>query len=692
ILDETEIIITKITLSLIKGAKNPDYKGLIPKLPPKMKEIVNLRWEAIIKIFNNQFEEAEDLLLQALNFSKVNRVEKWIKRDILLDLRNLEMVKNNKQNKIVFESQRQKELKKMDKWNYRPILDWSLENALFELTKENYNLHTDTPHTIRFGGTFTSSMNKILNAFNEAILNGSFTFIHIIRERLAYILFSYGKLYSDSRLLLHSLKLFMIEYKVSIVKKILESEWNDLQKEVVDNPSSLIELSVLENNRSEDLVIKCVIIEKFGPYFYDEEINDINVFLKYCMNQEFSMSESLDVKRNAIRAYKDIINRIENEEIIKQVSGIFLEDNHLINDEILKLFNKVQWKKVKYEICKDLAFNLYRKKEDANNSSEIYSTLLNMKNAHPGSLVDIEIDMKKQWEETKSLDINNYFSLQSSPNSLNCEMVKDLIEKIKVVNKNMTNGSSISFGGYSLYHLLANHLMNLSQFSPDLANLFVEILCNPYQSTTNKQECLDCIIRLIKYNEKFVAFLNNKKIGFILQEKISQVLISRGDEIFDKSGQEKLELKLYELLILIDITPKNINDILAKCVEFGTHPFVGVREDALSLVVSISKHYGNTYKNEVIQFLYSKTFDNWYKLKGDSLYYLCDICEAEWENIILNRMFELIDDNNSYVRSSVIVAAQKKVKSSKGNKKYKDMLAILKRDRHYKLREQVGND
>jgi hypothetical protein len=690
ITDQKELIISNIILSLIKGSINIDYYSLIPLLPSKMQEVVKLRWEAIIKIFNNELEEAEDLLVQSLNSAKANRVEQWIRRDILLDLRNLEVVKYNKQNAFLYDSQRQKELKAMDKWNYRPFLDWGMENASFELVKENLNINTDAPHTIRFGGTLNSSMVKILESFEEAVINGSYTFIHIIRERLAYILYNYGKIYKESRLIFHSLKLFMIESKIKIAQRILDSEWDDLYIEIIDDPSTLINLPFLENNRTEDIVMKCVMIEKFGAYFYDEDLNEITFFLGTCLNQELSMIDSLDVKRHAVRAYKDIINRVKSEDILNKFSEMLMEDNDLVNEEILKIINKINWKNVLIEKCNDLALSIYKKAEISMLTTSVYNVLSNIKKAHPNTLRTIEEDLKKKWIECKCLDINNYFSIHSPSDLLKGAMIKDTIEKIRTNNEKVTEDSPISLGGFSLSQILANHLMDLSIFDSEIFDVYTEILFNPYQLTSEKRQFVESIIRLIKFNEQF-SILAKEKLRGTLQGKFTEILLSRSDDFFEKSSKERLELKLQELFIFLDIKHKHMNEILAKCVEFGNHPFIGVREDTLSLVKAISRNYGNLHQNEIIQFLYLKTYDNWYKIRGDSIFLLNEIsAEAkEWQNVVINRMFELIDDSNPYVRSSIIAAALKKINDNIENQQYISILAILKRDRHYKLRDQV---
>ncbi|MED2489853.1 hypothetical protein CN297_11860 [Bacillus cereus] len=689
--EDKEQLVSNMILSLIKGSIDLKYEGLIKFLPLKMKDIVEIRWKAILKIFNNELEEAEHLLLQALTVAKSSRIEKWVRRDILLDLRNLEIEMHRKEGRFIYKGQRQKDLEAMAKWNYRPNLDWLLEGASFEVIRENFNVHTDTPTTVRFGGNLRSSLEKITKAFEDAICNGSYTFIHVIRERLAYILYNYGKIYEESILLYHSLKLFMIENKKKMVKKILDSEWEYLYKELIDIPSDLINLSFLNKDSAENLLMKCTIIEKLGPYFYEEEIHEVELFLNNCIENEFSIVESEEVKKSAISAYKDIINRINNEEILGKILEMLeIEVVQLdVYEEIIKLLLRIEWGKVESDICEELALIIYKTRRKAISESKVYFLLSRIKTAHPNRIKEIEEEMIGEWLSTKRLEISNYFSVQKCPSVLIDTIYEDILQKIKENNEGMTEGSGMGLGGFSIYHLLVNHIIsgNVKDYYTkfeDIMPLYKEVLLNPYQSTSNKRECLESMIRLVKHDERIIFFIT-RDLKTVLTERKKDVLVGRSGDLFDKCGTENLELKLLELVIMLKILPTSINEVLAKCVEYGTHSFVDVRENALSLVRAISSNSGGNYKNEISQYLYSKTFDNWYKIRGDAIYTLIEVNhEADgWNSIVVNRVLDLIQDSKSYVRSSVIAAASKNIE----NEKYKAILAILKRDRHYKLRE-----
>jgi hypothetical protein len=693
--EERDYILAKLMLSLISGSTSFDYEELLIYLPHKLQEIVRYRWEAITSIFNGEYDTAEPLLLLALEKVKENRIEKWIKRDILLDLRNLETIKYNRQGKVVFETPHQKDLKAMDKWNYRPSIDWILENSLFDVVKENFSISTDGPHTVRFGGNFSTAIDKITIAFHTTIMMGSFTFIHIIRERLAYILFNYGKLYNDSRLLFHSLKLFMIENNVTAIKKILNSEWNNLVKEFIDTPTMLLNSSFLEGEKSESIVMKCILIQKLGPYFYDEELSEISAFLYACLDKPFSFSTNIDIKRNAIIAYTDIINRINNSEILDKLIEIFDMENDLVKDEIYKLMTNINWSNVSKDISGQLLLNIYRKRKGVLRGENVYSILFSIKQSQPDILNEIEEEIIKEWKVNQSIDINLYFSTHKIIEPLFNDFINDILNKIESDNSKMLKGSAISVGGISLYHLWANHTINSSLLKSEALDLYKKVLVNPYQTSTNKHDCVESIIRVAESNEGEFLLLLKMQLGPFFKTNLQKILVSRKDNLFGPhSDDERLMLKLFELLVILEVPAFSPDEILSKCIEYGSHTNVDVREGTISLIHAITNKFSDSYEQFTMQYLYSKTYDTWYKVRGDAIYLLGSMPEVnkEWESIIQRRMFELIDDSNSYVRSSIIASIGERNKKDKYLKKeFKNMIAILKRDRHYKLRNQVSN-
>ncbi|WP_026832190.1 hypothetical protein [Exiguobacterium undae] len=694
-LNENDYELSKVVLKLLKGEKDVVFSNLFNLIEGKSKNVILLRWKAIEAIYNDDYILAESILLEAIKLARKSRVDKWIVRDIQLDLYNLEFRKEG--NRSFYSSNKyQKKLESMDIWNYRPYIDWNLENSLNDSIIENFNYQTDSPSTIRFGGTFRNSTQKFLNAFEAVILNGSYTFIHILRGRLAYIFYNYGSLLNESNLLLHSLRLFMIEGKIKNVEKILSSNWDDLYPVLIDNPSTLLEFSFLNNDKTESKVLKCIIIKKFGAYFTENEVNNFNEFLKHCLNQNFSMNSILDVQRNAVKAYEDIINRIKDkEEIIEILVELYTQNNDLISDEIIRIFSKVEWELIPEKIAIFVADAIYYNIKKTNLETNVYYTLAKIKNCHPNILENIEKDMIKNWKVNEDLSINNYFSQFHLESELKKDMIKNLIYKIEKNNLVMRKGAPISVGGYRLFLILSNHLALSEDFEEyNLIDLYKSILLNPYQTTDEKINCLSSIINLIGHNNFFEKYIKmNMKEFFGDKNNYEKILDSRSDSFMTEGNKKVLEMKLLELCVDIKVFQKGniVNEMIAKCIEFGFDESLEVRQSTLHLIESISKAYDEIYQNEILQFLYSKTFEKWFKIRGQSIFLLNIIGSKNlgWKNIIINRTSALSYDSSLYVRSSIIQSYLKLDKSISKDLEIEMVITNLKRDKHYKLRARA---
>ncbi|MDH5721165.1 MAG: hypothetical protein OEZ13_11220 [Spirochaetia bacterium] len=98
------------------------------------------------------------------------------------------------------------------------------------------------------------------------------------------------------------------------------------------------------------------------------------------------------------------------------------------------------------------------------------------------------------------------------------------------------------------------------------------------------------------------------------------------------------------------------------------------------IINNINRNNTNLFK----QILYSMTFDKYYKIRANAIYYLSKLIkhDTSWKNIYLNRISDLMFDNNYIVRASIINVL-KHVKMDK-NDEY--IVEKFTRDPHYIIR------
>lgn len=693
--NEVDFIFSDIILGLMNGSDIMTEKHInviLKNIPKEIQKVVKNRLYGLKKSLNNNYLEAINYFEKALKIGEKTNIKKWILRDIYIDIRNLLIIQKNINNKK-FNNDKfkkiQQNIEKLSINNYYPILDKELFRAFDKFNDEMFKLNTDSPYTSRFSNNLSDSIININKALIIAIIHGSYTFIHVIRENLADLLYHYANLYDSSELHHKSLKFYILENRITKAEKILNSDWDILYDEIIDNPLNLIELPVKYEDSLQKRVFKCLFIEKLGQYIPNNALNNIQTFLIDCLDMPLNFDKKYDVKRTCLRAIKSIINRIDTNLIIKKVFDI-LGDNNLINDEIIKLLIDVNWNDVNKDLAKNIKDKLYDLKNNFSRVYDIYVVFYRIKIDYPSIMDEIEEKLLDEWQDENSLDISWYFGQsQYSFDFDNYMFVNDLLERIEKENKN----SGLAYGGYSLFHLIANHIINneLNDCLDKTFNIFKKVLLNSEQSMNNKMECIESVMRIynsgIQDSNILAVNVNNQ-----IQEKKQQVFECKVDRFFNNDYYERLELKIMNLFVNVD-SPEKTEAIIAKCIEYGNHSFIDVRLDSLYVIKAIVDNNISSHENEIRQYLYLKTYDKWYKIRGISLDLLHGISnnDKEWNEICIKRMKELLKDKHSYVRSSVISTIKRNHDLITETEEYYSMLKIGTRDVHFKIREQSIN-
>lgn len=588
--DEIDYIFSDIILKLLNGSDNINknqINKIIEMLPEKLKGIIKNRLFGLIESLDNNYGEAINYLEKALKEGKEKNIKKWIIRDIFIDIRNL-IIKQHSLNNEKYSNDKLEEIqdniKELTLNNFYPILDRELYNAFDNFNEEMFNLNTDNPYTNRFSSIISNSMDNINKALIVAIIYGSNTFIHFIRERLADLLYHYSNLHNSSELHYKSLKLFVLENKFKKVEKVLNSDWDILYDEIIDSPLNIIEFPVRYKETLQKRSLKCLFIEKLGQYLSRNVLDDIQSFLIDCLDMSYNLDKKYDVKRNSLRAIKNIVNRLDTNLIIEKVLNM-LDENRLIDDKIIQIFVNVNWHNVNEDLTKKVLNKIYDLRNDNLSVYNLYVIMYHIKNTYPEMVKEKENKLLSEWKETSSLDISWYFGQKQYPFQFdnNNLFINDLINRLDEKNENEV----IEFGGYSLYHLLGDHLINnkLNNKSDEIFGVFNKVLTNQNQIIKNKIQCIESTIRIFKSDIKELKLLG-EKVNNLIQEKKDQVLECKINQFINKSNYERLELKIMNLFVNVD-SPEEIESIIAKCIEYGNHSFIDVRLDSLKVTVFV---------------------------------------------------------------------------------------------------------
>ena len=620
-----------------------------------------------------------------------------IKRDILRDLLFLGIdpanIKNNNNNKKTEYKKISETIESIDAQGYNSGLDRFIEKAQNLFILESFNHNTKPQTTISFGGYLVKTVNILIEALIIAVLLGDYSGLRKIRTKLAEILYSFFKLDEYNKLLSESIKLFIIENSTTVLRKIINAEWDNLYKFLYFsnmNPFSI--LNDLKENKHK-LIIRCMVIENFGEYFSDKDLVSSKKFVLSCLEGKSNYLSPIDLKLNGLKAIKGIINRTD---IYKILPNLFKDNinNFWILEQMYNIFREIRWERVEQKFIKELLVIILKNIEKINLKDRLYIIFNKIKEYEPELLSELDLyiynDLLKKMGSGELWYFSNHKFETERGELLN--ICNSILEKIKEINDKLIKNSSIEFGGYSLFHVLSNYIISndLGEILDNTYDVYTSILLNPYQTLENKIDCIDSINRITDINKpKFTQFGKNI-VSIIKQDN----RINKFRDSFLKSFKESLELKI-DLLNLKFYKPERIESIIAKCIDYGMYASPDVRMESLIYITSLSKIIDKRKNNinEILQFLYLKTFDNWFKIRGLSIQLLSYLSKTnkEWENNSIARMKNLLKDSNLFVRSSIILAIEKTLDTIKGNPDYRLLLEIASDDKHFLIREKSKN-
>ena len=155
------------------------------------------------------------------------------------------------------------------------------------------------------------------------------------------------------------------------------------------------------------------------------------------------------------------------------------------------------------------------------------------------------------------------------------------------------------------------------------------------------------------------------------------------------SNNNKSDLLIIEIkLLALNAFHNKITDI-SKLIICSKNNSIKVRNQIFSPIEMIINK--KSLKDNVLikQLLYTMTFDRYYLVRGNAIYYLSMILKKDiiWNDIFYNRIKEMEYDSNSYVRDSILHSIKKINKEYREN--YKHLVIKFKRDPHSKVRKHA---
>ena len=186
-------------------------------------ELLKIRWSAIQAYFLGNLEGCIGYIKKAFELAKNTNQPKWLVNDILIDLRNQESLFAQRNNRILGESDAQKELSNSEERVHYPWLDRVDDIIQQKYIRGMYKGKTQSPFTVTYGNEFNELLKLITESYIISLYNGSLTQILLlygrVRDLQLYLSAVYGRYSSE----LYLLKYAIFDCDIASSERILKA-------------------------------------------------------------------------------------------------------------------------------------------------------------------------------------------------------------------------------------------------------------------------------------------------------------------------------------------------------------------------------------------------------------------------------------------------------------------------------------
>lgn len=644
---------TSMFIECLKSQQNNDYN-----------DIVSLRWKAIEFYFLGDLEKSIENLNSAKELAKRVSAPNWVIKDILIDLRNLNIKLDNSKN-IFTESIAQKELNDSNEEVFYPALDRVLESLNEKYIKGLFENKTKSPFSITIGNALCPYVDLISSSYIISIFNGSLTHILLLYDRVTDLLFYLSNKYDDWSFRLNMFKLAIFNGKEKNIKNLKNS-----YPEILNNLNSEEALSIMKFCENHPVGYEKLnsLLLGFGAVGYYLDNKTFRVYLELLIFQVKKWIEDerkvLSVGFNIFRCIKEVYIRLDQDLIVNFYNSFFDNKCYYFYREMFNSFCiTVDISKLSENVAESFITNICNSFRDKiafdiiNTSSHSFLWQIRKQSA------ELTKELDKVVKEYLPEFYEGEYTLETTDNEEeeNPKQIKKYLQDIKHNNK--TQGLNGTYYGYVIRPIetISNIMLNSEHRLDD------ELLC----------DIVDTVIEtILKSKEKMVEKINAVSLLLLIAIRYPHIyelkkskydFLNKNQDDIDDSSFSMFEknLSIYSLKICLQI--------MFSIIDNKTESY----QKIIEMLPSIENDIPNTTKitNEIVRFF---EIDEVLQLpdKVESVVLQCvlqwlnsESIDVRWnatrilfalaknpinETIVNNQLIRLIDSDNVYIKNLVL--------------------------------------
>jgi len=512
-------------------------------MPREYEDTVRLRWQAIQSAFSGDYGKAIHHLRDAKAEAELKNLPAWVVRDIVLDIQYMEICQVNLGEGLAID--RLGSLRQMPKslsgWEARSPVYFDLYALTHRFFEETVNSELLGNRTLIVGSSLPEHLDKASEVLVAAIWLGSYSMLRTTRSLIAQLLIHYGLQHDDKPLLVDGVKQLALGADLARLKKFLKTHSTSIASlacESLVGPGVVpgLELALPERRQA-----RCLLIEHFGDYIADDDLDSVVSFLKECYDYDVEKGFHGTVMRQALGAISVLAVRMDPQWVF-EIAFPLLNAHPVLADEAETLLLRTELHLLEEKDLLKIADTLLARRSEPQLSSRL-TLLVKLSKVSTRCRASISEALVSDWQaKPNPVSIAYYVYGGAEPDrQLATQMAKATSAAIDSANGSLSSTSPLGFGGFSRWELLSGLLeMGAEVDNEELASLAVRVLCNVNQSSNEKRDCMKAL--LWHANCSRIELLNS----------VSSCLTGREKEVLSVRGRElplfqatRLELELF---------------------------------------------------------------------------------------------------------------------------------------------------
>lgn len=626
----------------------------------EMFQLVKLRWNAINGYLEDDLEKCLVFLGKAYELAvSLESIQGWLINDILIDMRNIQILLNETKNKVDFLSDAQMSLDERKEGIYYPLID-RFESKFNEAVIKELNRHkVATPYTTLLGG-LDAVFENIVNVFIISTYYGSLTHLRLVKDRLAKALSSLCFIYDDHIIYVEMLGNYILLQKGKELEQV-KRVYNQTTEMINEIDAEKIYRSTINIPiKHKRLISKLIAIEHLGYYFSDKIFSDVSIEIIDEIKDWIKKEERVtSISEYIFKALNATLKRLENDKVAELLIDFFRMGLPRLNDKALETLQLIDFSQIKKSNALLLIENLISLVSDENVRSvepELQSAILYVRQNCTFKHVEIDECVKKKMRPFYSTIYA--LSVFDGNETDDLTQIDRLVAKIHKRNK--TQGENGVYQGFreDTYKLIGS-IIKFKKLKLNASN--TNSIIEAIEGTVfAKRQTIQAKIQAIR----LLVFLNKsssnkeelKKVFNRWMEHLQVVTTGREDGIFTKETIETLKFDLQ--MLKVSFGTENLNKVMRSFATLNQKREFEIIESLKSIENLIEnteyKVLDKIVLTSITQYVIGMSTHREIDIRFYSMIILFSLCKSYYSDTVATQISIMMDNDCDLIKIGIM--------------------------------------